>query len=407
MTGLVAAQLRMGCVSFGYARVPHGGVMRTLSNLLPRSIQVMDARRLALALVVLWVALITGCESASTRSTAPIAEPTAAEKAAKQAQEHAQRLRQAMAATRPAAPETQPAVAVAPVNVQWIDTRPAAATALVSVAPEAATTRPAAEALTPGAVTKPATQPAAPAAAAPAMTRDQLLKQLLAHARSGVDPAMNKALSAVAVSLLSDNPQLDPAALADLDPQRRELVTQYHQLLVTLDAQLRAGKPIRDRAAVDKALAGLTADSTVAIRTVKLCRRVQSFGVYEPLPNTSLLAGREQPAVVYVELDHFRTTMVEGNKHQVRIAQELELFHDADGLIVWRQPRVEISDESLNRRRDFFVVQMIRLPSRLNVGKYRLKVRVTDLANGSTDESTLPIQIVADARLVTEPAPAK
>ena len=44
---------------------------------------------------------------------------------------------------------------------------------------------------------------------------------------------------------------------------------------------------------------------------------------------------------------------------------------------------------------------MIRLPARLSVGKYLLKIRITDQHGGSLDEATMPIQIVADQALVS------
>ena len=64
------------------------------------------------------------------------------------------------------------------------------------------------------------------------------------------------------------------------------------------------------------------------------------------------------------------------------------------------QNTVQIVDRSRNRRRDFFEVQLIKLPPQLSVGKYWLKVRVTDLHGNYIDETSLPIKIVADQALV-------
>jgi len=103
-------------------------------------------------------------------------------------------------------------------------------------------------------------------------------------------------------------------------------------------------------------------------------------------------------------LDHFASrqnvastgsAMAGGKVHQVRVAQEVTLY-DHDGLVVWRQPRAEITDESRNRRRDFFIVQLIRLPANLGVGEFDLKVIVTDLADGSQDEAMVSLKVVAD-----------
>ncbi|MCG8403178.1 MAG: hypothetical protein MJA84_16535, partial [Firmicutes bacterium] len=61
---------------------------------------------------------------------------------------------------------------------------------------------------------------------------------------------------------------------------------------------------------------------------------------------------------------------------------------------------VRITDVSRNVRRDFFLVQMIELPKRLTLGEFALKVRVTDEHGQTRDETTIPIEIVADQSLV-------
>ena len=139
----------------------------------------------------------------------------------------------------------------------------------------------------------------------------------------------------------------------------------------------------------------------ISIGRVELCRNVHGYGVYEPFESSVFLAGREHAMIVYVELDHFRVNQdAADQRFQVKLAQELVLYNESDGLAVWQQPKVNIVDDSRNRRRDFFVVQMVRLPTRLGVGKYILKVRMTDLNSGSLDERTVPIQLVADQALV-------
>ena len=143
----------------------------------------------------------------------------------------------------------------------------------------------------------------------------------------------------------------------------------------------------------------------MSIRAVKLCERVRGFGVYEELQSTSLLAGRDHPMVLYVEIDQFKTVQSQGDTpvHQVKLSQEVVLYNESDGLAVWQLPAEQIVDESRNRRRDFYIVQPTRLPARLTVGKYILKVRVRDLHGGTRDEMSVPISIVADPALVRPP----
>ncbi len=314
--------------------------------------------------------------------SAPATQPVTPDQASQRAQEYAQRI---SAANAPAAAE--------PASVRWLEPKPLSEPPANAEAPP--TTRPAP-------TTAPAVTPHRVAATQPA-TRQELARQLLAQLRSGSDPAMSKALSAATLSLLLEQKQLDGDDLAGLDATSRETVQRYQQLLLLLDEQLRAGKPLTDREAIDRLLDGLVTSPPLTIRALKLCKRVTSYGVYEEFADTSILAGREFSAVLYVELDHFKLTKLDTGKHQARVAQEVELLSDADGLVVWKQPKVQIVDESVNRRRDFFLVQMIRLPSRLTVGKYRLRARVTDEATGSVGEQSIPLKVVADTRLIAQP----
>jgi hypothetical protein len=161
--------------------------------------------------------------------------------------------------------------------------------------------------------------------------------------------------------------------------------------------------------------AGAGNAETLAFGTVSLCSRVDGFGRYTPLgvrgraagEPVRFLAGKVNPAIVYCELDHFtQSPDVERDGFQSEFTTRIELFHD-DGSRQWRADEATIRDHTLTRRRDLYLVQRIDLPANLSVGKYNLKVTVRDrLAAGSTGaecETIVPIEIVADARLVAEP----
>ena len=100
--------------------------------------------------------------------------------------------------------------------------------------------------------------------------------------------------------------------------------------------------------------------------------------------------------VVYLEIDRFATASPpsEGDRHEVRLEQELTLLDRRDGQAVWRSGEVEVVDVSRNVRRDFYTVQLIRLPATLTTGRYTLKARVTDTHGGTVDEVNLPIELV-------------
>ena len=245
------------------------------------------------------------------------------------------------------------------------------------------------------------------------LSRGELIEELLQHVHHGEDPAMVKAVTAAALSLAHDEPRLDPRLLEPLKPMQREAVQRLHTLLVSLQQQA-ASRDVADRAALGRAFDRKSLESAIhdafdamplTIVHAQLCRSVSGYGVYEPLAGSSFLSGRPNRAIIYVEVEDFATAALDDRQREVRLMQELILYKENDGLAVWRHEPTQIVDVSRNRRRDFYIVQMITLPARLSEGRYRLKVRVTDQHGGAVDETTLRIQVVADADLLGQPTP--
>jgi len=148
----------------------------------------------------------------------------------------------------------------------------------------------------------------------------------------------------------------------------------------------------------------------LSIRTAALCSRVEGFGRYTPLASSTFVAGSPMRMVIYVELDHFNHTPISGSGSlgesdtgdawEVRLSQELQLYHESDGLLAWRQPEEVTVYRTRSRVRDYFVVNPIELPRTLTVGAYRLKIVMRDLSDRSVDERIVPVRVVADGRLV-------
>ncbi len=232
------------------------------------------------------------------------------------------------------------------------------------------------------------------------LNRRQLLAQLRKVIQTGDDLAVDKAMAIAALSLADPRRELSKDAVSALDPDKRDQVRRYHRVIVGLAQDVASADGQLDEQAVLDRIDDLFGPQPMRVTNAELCRRVRGYGVYEPFESRVFLAGREHPIIVYAELDNYRVAQTNDQQYEVRLTQKLVLYNESDGLAVWQQPRVEIVDQSRNRRRDFFVVQMIRLPARLNVGKYLLKIRITDQHGGSLDEVTLPIQVVADQSLV-------
>jgi len=246
--------------------------------------------------------------------------------------------------------------------------------------------------------TTPKAQPADPGQ----LSRDQLLDALVKKITAGKDPARVKALMAAAISVASDHKQMDPRLLDALDPKSREQVARFHQMLAVAFDELASDKTATlTRREMIRKIDEVFGAQPLAIETMELCRRVDSYGVYEPFATTRFLAGQKNRVLVYVELENFKHEPLDDGRYEVRLEQSVELYDATGETTVWRQGPVQLVDVSRNKRRDFFIVYPIDLPARLTAGGYRLKVRIADKHTGSLCEQTMhDIKVVADQALV-------
>lgn len=234
------------------------------------------------------------------------------------------------------------------------------------------------------------------------LSRRELLDALLKKVAESKDPDRVKALMAAALSVASDHKQMDPRLLDQLEPKAREQVARFHQMLAVAFDELAGDKAATlTRKEMIRKIDEVFGAQPLQIEQFQLCRRVDSYGVYEPFGTSRFLAGRKNRVLVYVELENFKHEPLDDGRYEVRLEQSVELYDATGETTVWRQGPVQLVDVSRNKRRDFFIVYPIDLPARLPAGGYRLKVRIADKHTGSLCEQTMhDIQIVADQSLV-------
>jgi len=158
---------------------------------------------------------------------------------------------------------------------------------------------------------------------------------------------------------------------------------------------------------------------SLAIPRAVLCTKVDGYGLFEELKtydNTyKLVAGRKHRLIVYCEIENFahqRERRDGADGYRVELTQGLNLYlfspQGSEGdVLAWSKPIERIVDFSINRRRDFFIVQIIELPETLTIGRYNLKVTAADETSaggaggavpaGRLASALIPIEIVADA----------
>jgi hypothetical protein len=333
--------------------------------------------------------------------------------------------------TDPGTPALQTDPASAPRPSSRRNLPPAPPTAHEPAQPTPAATSPE---TTSGASIPMSVEAALPATKTPEQRRAELTAELASLLRPDAanNPDVMQALSSLialeAVQPGAATPEIE-AALKPLSPDEAATARVARDIVRALSAD---SKLLGDAAALREELTrqlerltGTTdapAADTLSLETAALCTRVESFGRYTPYAGNRFLAGRTNPAIVYVEVDHFTQRAVSellspglDTAHAgdealaVELAMRAELYHD-DGSRQWRSSEAVIRDTSRTRRRDFFLVQRIDLPSNLSVGKYNLKVTVRDRlapGGGAEAEIAIPIQIIADAGLLggSDPIP--
>lgn len=258
------------------------------------------------------------------------------------------------------------------------------------------------------AATAPAPIPATKPQLAQAEPEDPLaeLASRMARLLREPPPGSERLSDAAALAAIES---VKPGVLATIESPTNALGPKLSpaDLHALIDARERLlANPTEANRTLLKSLAKIAPAGGVRVSRAVLCRRVEGFGRYEPLTTDTFVAGRPVRAIVYTELDGFLVRAARpgdpvqggvpiGEQVSVELTQSLTLFHDVDGLQAWHKPAQRVVETTRAARRDFYLIHTIELPANLTIGKYRLKVTVTDATSGASDEVTMPITIVA------------
>jgi len=197
--------------------------------------------------------------------------------------------------------------------------------------------------------------------------------------------------------LVRDEPTPDLANVSQLSSEDRDLLLALMDGLsnfrdavrndgnVMLNRKIRPLLEMTDR---------LRSQAQLSIPTVAFCSQVLSYGVYSPMPSSRFPAGRNNDLIVYCEVANF--TSIQGNDAiwRTRLRQEMVLYTNT-GLAVWpaKSNADVFLDQSRNRRHDFFISRLVRLPSSLAPGKYVLKITLLDEQSNRIVEASAPLEI--------------
>lgn len=216
----------------------------------------------------------------------------------------------------------------------------------------------------------------------------QLRRQVQANPRQ-----LNLAL-ALQLLEMDAKPTAPDAALNVLPEADQKLVGDLTAAVQTMMQQpLQPNQPLAERAA--PLLAASTkwqAEADLRLPRMVLASRVDSFGVYSAV-EPKFENGKRHTVIIYCEVANFATKKSDDGWFTTRLAQQDSLITE-DGLLVWRPNPEEVEDRSRNQRHDFYLVKKLTLPESLAIGKYTLRMSVTDKQSNKIAMVTIPVEIV-------------
>jgi hypothetical protein len=191
------------------------------------------------------------------------------------------------------------------------------------------------------------------------------------------------------ISMLPNEDRELVAALVDGVSNFRTSVRQDNNMLLSKKI-----RPILDMA--DR----VRTQAELSVPVVALCTKVDGYGKYEPINPPQFTAGRVNPVIVYCEIANFASQQNDQQLWETKLRQEVTLYTET-GMPVWHEKSREVNDQCRNRRHDFFLYDVVKLPANLSVGRYILKITIQDQTANRVREATVPVEMVAetDARL--------
>jgi hypothetical protein len=227
---------------------------------------------------------------------------------------------------------------------------------------------------------------------------DPIERKLIQHIRD-YPKDLDAQLDYQLLMFVEDQPVPQMSAISGLHAEDRELLSAILDGLSNFRSVIRGSdnalleakaRPLLDMA--DR----LRTQAELNIPSVALCTQVQSFGVFKPIDASTFVAGADHQVIVYCEVQGFQSQLTPDSQWQTKLSQEMTLYTET-GQPVWpdkSEPQTVV-DLCRQHRRDFFIAKLVTLPANLSVGKYVLKVTVTDEEANRVAEATTPVEIVA------------
>ena len=232
-----------------------------------------------------------------------------------------------------------------------------------------------------------ATRPATALSASPDAVEAKLYEQVKVqpdNLRAIIDDGL--------LRLAQGKPMLRRVELAGLAADDRQITEALFEGLGAFRGQLMPASANANKRLMPLLEMGqkLQALAPLRVSTVAVCKKVDWFGVYEPLDAQKLYQDR---FVLYCEVTGFQSRLADRGMWETRLMEQYTLSDDMGNVVLENQPTLFV-DASRSRRHDFFTARIVRLTKPITPGDYTLRVRLTDQLSSKSAQASIAVRIV-------------
>ncbi len=169
-------------------------------------------------------------------------------------------------------------------------------------------------------------------------------------------------------------------------------VKQTYGISTMLDTQKNADgmqRAAESKRALDEAAMRLGVTAPLVIRNLTFCTAVQSYGCYTPFKKYEFSPDDE--ALLYAEVENFGSEATPKGFHTV-LRSSYQIL-DSGGHRVAEHTFANTEEYCQNPRRDFFIGYHLRMPTRINPGRYTLQLTIEDLNSQKVGQSTIELTV--------------
>ncbi len=217
----------------------------------------------------------------------------------------------------------------------------------------------------------PPVPPASPQALKPENLWSEGLQRLRSFARKNSSESDPQApvwkLRTLLLSWLSE-PEIDPDA--DQSPNG-----ELGRLRVVLRALVAQERPTRGQE-IRQAVEALESEAPLQVDDLRVCKKVEGFGQYEPLEPAAKKSG--QRFWLYCELTGLQYEPRAEGFHS-RLSSVVELIPEGGTAPVWSHPLGTTEETCRRKRRDYYFNCHVAIPENTPPGRYKLRLNQTDL----------------------------